>query len=77
MATIIQDKVPATLHDKLSDRELHVLIKIGAGMSLADIAEELFLSPKTISAYKTRILQKMGMKNSASLIRYVLEKGLL
>ena len=77
MASLIQGKLPVALHEKLSDRELAVLVKIGSGMPLARIAEELFLSPKTVSAYKTRILKKMGMKNSASLIRYVLDEKLL
>lgn len=76
MATLIQDGSPIKLHEKLSTREFRILIKIGAGMSLAKIADELFLSPKTVSTYKTRILKKMGMKNSASLIQYVQKEGL-
>jgi two-component system, NarL family, invasion response regulator UvrY len=63
--------------DADTTEEFRVLVKIGAGMPLARIAEELFLSPKTVSAYKTRVLRKLGMRNSASLIRYVIEEGLL
>lgn len=76
MAVLLQDALPTILHEKLSTREFRILVKIGTGMSLAMIADELFLSPKTVSAYKTRILKKMGMKNSASLIRYVHNEGL-
>lgn len=76
MASLIQDAVPTSLHEKLTTKEFRIMVKIGSGMSLAKIAEELFLSPKTVSAYKTKILKKMGMKNSASLIRYVLKESL-
>lgn len=77
MSALIQNREAPAHHGKLTDKEFRVLVKIGAGMPLAKIAEELFLSPKTVSAYKTRILKKLGMKNSASLIRYVIEEGLL
>lgn len=76
MAALLQEASPTSLHEKLSTREFRILVKIGAGMSLAMIAEELFLSPKTVSTYKTRILKKLGMKNSACLIRYVQKEGL-
>ena len=65
-----KDKLP---HEQLSDREFEVLKQIGSGLSVSQIAEKLFLSPKTISTYRTRILHKTGLKNNADLIHYVIE----
>jgi len=64
-------------HEQLSDREFEVLKQLGSGSSVSEIAEVLFLSPKTISTYRTRILQKMALKNNADLIHYVIEYDLL
>lgn len=69
-----RDKLP---HEKLSDREFEVLCKIGEGKQISDIGEELFLSVKTISTYRARILEKMGLKNNAELIYYVINNKLL
>jgi len=63
-------------HEALSDREHEVLCLIGRGKTVGEIAKELFLSPKTVSTYRTRLLEKMGMKNNAELMRYALEHGL-
>ncbi len=68
------DKLP---HETLSDREMTVLLKMGAGMSVGEIADELALSVKTVSTYRMRILEKMGYKSNADLIRYVIEHQLL
>ena len=59
-------------HTKFSDRELHVFKLIVKGESLTGIADKLSLSVKTISTYRTRILEKMGMENNAQLIRYAI-----
>ncbi len=67
----------AVSHDALSDRELEVLKLIAAGESLVKIAEKLHLSPNTVTTYRTRILEKMGMANNAELTRYAMENGLL
>jgi DNA-binding NarL/FixJ family response regulator len=64
-------------HSILSDRELHVLKLIAAGVSLTEISQSLALSTKTISTYRARILEKMRMQNNAQLIRYVAEHKLL
>jgi len=64
-------------HESLSDRELEVLKLIAAGESLVKIAEKLHLSPNTVTTYRTRILEKMGMSNNAELTRYAMENGLL
>ena len=63
-------------HQALSDREFRVMQMIGSGMMVKEIAAELSLSVKTVSTYRVRILQKMGMKNSAELTRYVVENRL-
>ncbi|WON73423.1 response regulator transcription factor [Nitrosospira sp. Is2] len=64
-------------HSMLSDRELHVLKLIAAGVSLTEISQKLVLSTKTVSTYRARILEKMGMQNNAQLVRYVAEHKLL
>lgn len=60
------------VHETLSDREYEVMRMIAQGKTVTEIAGELFLSPKTISTYRTRILEKMGMKNNAQLMQYAL-----
>lgn len=64
-------------HNLLSPREYQVMIKIGQGKSLKEIAEELSLSVKTISTYRARVLEKMGLKSNAQIIKYVIENDLL
>ncbi len=68
------DKQP---HELLSDREYDIMCKIASGKSLREIAHELALSPRTISTYRTRMLEKMQMKTNADLIRYALERKLI
>jgi two-component system invasion response regulator UvrY len=65
------------LHEILSDREFQVICMIGAGKTVKQIGEELFLSEKTISTYRSRILKKMGMKNNAELMHYAIKHGLV
>jgi DNA-binding NarL/FixJ family response regulator len=64
-------------HASLSDREFLIFRKIADGETLNDIALQLNLSAKTVSSYKTRLLQKMQMTTVAELIRYGLKHGLL
>jgi DNA-binding NarL/FixJ family response regulator len=61
----------------LSDREMEVLVLIGSGKQASDIAEELNISVKTVSTYRSRILSKLNMETSAQIIRYSLQHGLL
>ncbi len=68
------DRAP---HEALSDREFQVLRLLAEGRSVSDIAEELTLSPKTVSTYRSRLLEKMEMENTAQLIRYALEHDLV
>jgi two-component system, NarL family, invasion response regulator UvrY len=67
---------PGSPQDKLSDREFQVLRLIASGKIVTEIAKELSLSVKTISTYRSRILQKMGMKNNAQLMRYAMQHDL-
>lgn len=64
-------------HLLLSDRELEVLCAVGKGETPTEIADRLNLSIKTISTYRSRILDKMKMKNNAELIYYVMKQNLL
>ena len=67
------DKLP---HEKLSDREYRVLSMIGEGKSVGQIAVALALSVKTVSTYRSRVLEKMNFKNNADMIRYVIDHKL-
>jgi DNA-binding NarL/FixJ family response regulator len=64
-------------HDKLSDRELQTLVLIASGKRLSDIAEELKLSPKTVSVYRARVLEKLALQNNAELTVYAIRNGLV
>lgn len=64
-------------HETLSDREYQVLCMIASGKTISEIADELSLSVKTISTYRTRILEKMNMNNTAELIHYALKNNML
>jgi len=63
-------------HEMLSDREYEVMRLLGAGTSLKDIAAGLSLSPKTVSTYRSRVLEKMGFHSNADIVRYLLEHGI-
>jgi two-component system invasion response regulator UvrY len=65
------------LHENLSDREFEVMRLIASGKTVGEIAETLLLSDKTISTYRARILDKMGMKNNAELMYYALQNKLV
>jgi two-component system invasion response regulator UvrY len=65
------------LHELLSNRELEVLIQIAKGRSLKEIGELLTLSEKTISTYRSRIMEKMSMNSNADVVRYALQNLLI
>jgi DNA-binding NarL/FixJ family response regulator len=69
------DGTPA--HERLSDREFEVLRKMASGKTVGQIAQELHLSVPTVSTYRARILEKLGMSNTAELIRYALSHHLV
>jgi DNA-binding NarL/FixJ family response regulator len=64
-------------HEKLSDRELQTLVMIASGKRLSDIAEDLMLSPKTVSVYRARVLEKLGLANNSELTVYAIRNGLV
>lgn len=76
LASSVQSGGEGAPHEKLSDREFQVMMMIAAGKSMREIAEELSLSDSTISTYRSRILEKMGMKKNVELVRYALLNNL-
>jgi two-component system, NarL family, invasion response regulator UvrY len=66
-----------TLHETLSDREYDVMSRIASGKTVTEIAGDLSLSGKTISTYRARILEKLGVKNSAEIVQYAIRNGLV
>ncbi len=64
-------------HESLSDRELQVCKMSAAGRSVKEIAAELSLSAKTISTFRSRVFEKLGLRNDAELARYAQEHGLM
>lgn len=65
------------LHENLSDREFQVMKMIAAGKTIKEISEELFLSPKTVSTYRTRIYEKMKFSSKAELTGYAIKNQLI
>ncbi|HEX5803347.1 MAG TPA: response regulator transcription factor [Azospira sp.] len=68
------DQLP---HELLSERELQILKLIAGGSPLGRIADRLHLSPKTVSTYKMRLMEKLAIDNNAELIRYATRHGLI
>jgi DNA-binding NarL/FixJ family response regulator len=64
-------------HEKLSRREFQIFRKLAAGKPLTTIADELFLSPKTVTTHRARILDKMNMRSNAELTRYAIAHSLI
>lgn len=64
-------------HETLSEREMQTLLKIACGQKQTDIAQELMLSPKTVSVYRARVLEKLGMGSNAELTAYAIKNGLI
>ena len=64
-------------HQSLSDREFDVLKLLASGNTISEIAEQLSISPNTVSTYRSRILEKMQMHSNSELIRYAVEKNLI
>lgn len=64
-------------HENLSGREFEIMIKLANGKSLQEIANELFISNKTVSTYRSRIMEKMEFHKNTELTRYCMEKNLI
>jgi len=65
------------LHEKLSEREFQVMVMLAKGKSVTEISKEIFISDKTVSTYRARILEKMGMKKNAELTMYAIKNNLI
>ncbi len=64
-------------HEKLSEREFQIMIMLAKGESVTEISNEIFISSKTVSTYRTRILEKMGLKKNAELTMYAIKNNLI
>ena len=65
------------MHEMLSAREFEVMKMIARGASLKHVGERLHISPKTVTTYRARIIEKTGLGSNAELTRYMLENNLL
>jgi two-component system, NarL family, invasion response regulator UvrY len=77
LAVFIEDETTRPPHEKLSDREFEVLRMLALGKTVSEVAEELLLSVKTVSTYRSRVLEKMKMSSNAELTRYALQNDLI
>jgi DNA-binding NarL/FixJ family response regulator len=77
LASVVASDRPSSPHVTLSKREFEVFRRIAAAQSLSEIAGELGLSAKTVSTYRTRILEKMALRNNAELMQYAIRNGLV
>lgn len=77
MAAQLNNRDDLEPHEHLSNRELQTMVLIASGKTVSEIAEELSLGVPTISTYRSRIMEKMRMKNNAELTRYAIEKKLI
>ena len=73
----LSEPASESLHSTLSERELQTLLKIASGRKLSEIAEELMLSPKTVSVYRARLLEKLKLGNNAELTVYAIRNELV
>ncbi len=77
MAEILDVNPDLSPHELLSDREFQTMQLIAGGKTLTEIAEVLCISPKTVSVYRARLLEKMKLKNNSELTHYALKSGLV
>ena len=77
LASNLEEKSDAAIHESLSDREFQVLCLIASGKTVKEIAESLHLSINTISTYRARILEKMNMSSNAEITHYAIKNQLV
>lgn len=77
LATELSPGAEKPLHETLSDREYRVMWLLASGKQVNLIAQEMFLSPSTISTYRGRILKKLGLKSNAHLVQYAVKHRLV
>ena len=77
LAQQLNRKSDAAPHEQLSEREFQVFLKLAKGQTAGDIAESLSLSVKTVSTYRTRLMEKMGLSSNSDLTYYALKNKLI
>jgi two-component system invasion response regulator UvrY len=77
LAGMADDHLSRAPHERLTPREFEVLRALGSGMMVKDVAAQLRLSAKTVSTYRSRLLEKMGFTTNADLVKYVVAHGLM
>lgn len=77
LAQQVEESAAKLPHQRLSDREFQVFIKLARGERSGEIGQELALSPKTVSAYRGKLMDKLGLDSNSSLTRYALENRLI
>ena len=77
LASALDEDSTTLPHERLSNREYQVMCMIAYGSSMKEISEELSLSESTVSTYRTRILEKMGLKKNSEIISYTIRNGLI
>lgn len=77
IALSVDSDTAAAPHLSLSRRELEVMVKLAQGRTVQEIADELALSPKTVSTYRTRVLEKLHLSSNADIVRYAIRVGLV
>ena len=77
LASHLETTTEKPLHETLSNREFEVMCMIASGKTVKEVAYDLSLSVKTISTYRTRILEKMNMKNNAQITHYTIQRRLV
>ncbi len=77
LITALDEPADKPLHAALSEREFQILCKLAVGRSVSEIAQELFISVKTVSTYRARVLEKMHLETNADLTAYALRNGLV
>jgi DNA-binding NarL/FixJ family response regulator len=77
LAESVSRPANAMTHEALSERELQTLVKIASGKRLSDIADELMLSPKTVSVYRSRVMEKLQLPSNAALTVYAIRNKLV
>ena len=77
LAAMAQHDHTRAPHERLTEREFEVLRALGSGMMVKDVAAQLRLSAKTVSTYRSRLLEKMGLSSNADLVRYLVTHDLM
>lgn len=77
LADMVAGDTPESAHSELSDREFQVFKRIAIGEKLSEIADALALSPKTVSVYRSRVLEKLRLENNVDIARYAVKHGLV